>query len=75
MLTTICSRRDYRDGLDDTGVSLFDAEPVIKLAERIAEATKLVAADSPRESYVASPNRKVEGFQAVWETHKDTSED
>ena len=52
LLSSICGRGDYRDGLNNEGVSLFEPEPVVSLADRIAEAARLVAADAPQEPYV-----------------------
>ena len=73
LLTSVCKRRDYRDGLNGDGVGFFEAEPVINLADRIAEATRLVAADLPQELYVASPERRAQlgVAKSMWETHKE----
>ena len=55
LLSSICGREDYRDGLNDEGVSLFEPEPVVTLADRVAEATRLTEADELQESFVTTP--------------------
>ena len=71
LLSSICGRRDYRDGLNDEGISLFEAEPVVSLADRIAEAARLVAADAPGGAYMTSPDRKAADLRSVWNAHKE----
>jgi len=68
LLTSICGRADFQDGLNGEGVSLFEREPVVNLAERIAEATQLTAPEARQEPYVASPNRHL---RSVWDSHKE----
>ncbi len=74
LLVSIYRRSDYRGGLNDEGVSLFDAEAAGHQGRRyIVEAARLVAAESPQEPYAESPNRKAAPCLtgASWDTHME----
>jgi len=72
LLRSICGNPDYRDGLNDEGISLFEAEPVVSLVDRIAEATRLVAADAPGGAYMTSPDRKAADQRSVWNANRES---
>jgi len=72
LLRSIFGSQDYRDGLNDEGISLFETEPVVSLADRIAEAARLVAADAPGGAYMTSPDRKAADVRSVWNAHKES---